>query len=369
MPPKRSTAVPDEQFCKALPKVELHAHLTGSISRESLQEIWEMRKAEEPELALEAPSIVLADEKVGQSVHTFFSLFNGYLYSLITTLPALRHATLSVLQAFAADGVVYLELRTTPRALPPPPNSTTPIPSSSAISTILSVIEEWNASPSGKGMTASLLLSLDRAKHSPSQAMEIAQLALQLRDAGRPVVGLDLAGDPNAPCDYASFRPAFALAREKDLPFTLHFAECPRSSSPEELEELLSWAPSRLGHAIYVPEDMRKRIAEREIGVELCLSCNVLADMLPRKNPEVKCEFSDHHFGQWWKHSRAVVGLGTDDVGVFGSPSSQEHFLAAKHFGLDGIELIRISWRALEGAFGYRKVAWRKIEDFAQRYD
>lgn len=31
-------------FSKRLPKVELHAHLTGSISRQSLHEIWQRKK-------------------------------------------------------------------------------------------------------------------------------------------------------------------------------------------------------------------------------------------------------------------------------------------------------------------------------------
>ncbi|KAL2170574.1 hypothetical protein VTG60DRAFT_4682 [Thermothelomyces hinnuleus] len=31
--------------CKALPKIELHAHLTGSISRQCLHEIWLTKRA------------------------------------------------------------------------------------------------------------------------------------------------------------------------------------------------------------------------------------------------------------------------------------------------------------------------------------
>ena len=49
---------------------------------------------------------------------SFFPLFSSYIYHLVDDLPALRHTTLSVLRDFARDGVVYLELRTTPRALP-----------------------------------------------------------------------------------------------------------------------------------------------------------------------------------------------------------------------------------------------------------
>jgi adenosine deaminase len=46
---------PDLAFTKALPKVELHAHLTGSISRQCLHNIWQREKSENPGFALEDP--------------------------------------------------------------------------------------------------------------------------------------------------------------------------------------------------------------------------------------------------------------------------------------------------------------------------
>lgn len=73
---------PSADFCKRLPKVEvgdkvvvwlkrqLHAHLTGSISRQCLQEIWEMRKSQDPEMDLISPNVALAKKDVGQSIDT-----------------------------------------------------------------------------------------------------------------------------------------------------------------------------------------------------------------------------------------------------------------------------------------------------------
>jgi hypothetical protein len=46
---------PDLAFTKALPKVELHAHLTGSISRKCLHNIWLQKKSTDPSFALEDP--------------------------------------------------------------------------------------------------------------------------------------------------------------------------------------------------------------------------------------------------------------------------------------------------------------------------
>lgn len=39
------------QFCVQLPKVELHAHLNGSLSPATMRELVERKKADKPELA------------------------------------------------------------------------------------------------------------------------------------------------------------------------------------------------------------------------------------------------------------------------------------------------------------------------------
>jgi adenosine deaminase len=46
---------PDLAFTKALPKVELHAHLTGSISRKCLHDIWLQKESQDPTFELEDP--------------------------------------------------------------------------------------------------------------------------------------------------------------------------------------------------------------------------------------------------------------------------------------------------------------------------
>ncbi|GFZ50957.1 hypothetical protein JCM24511_08715 [Saitozyma sp. JCM 24511] len=337
---------PDDDFCRRLPKIELHAHLSGSITRPCLQRIWEARKEEDPDFDVPEPRLALADSSVGQGINEFFAHFNTYLYRILSTPSSLSVATHSVLTEFQADGVVYLELRTTPRALPPTAH-TPGVTAEGSVRLILSVIKDWNTS---SPMHASLILTIDRTKHSPSQAMEIVNVALRLRDEGLPVVGVDLAGDCNTPRDMAPLRPAYTRAQEAGLSITVHFAEVPNSASESELRELLSWNPRRLGHAIHVPESMRRLIVDRGIAVELCLTCNVLAGMLPPQHETHEPGFVDHHFAWWWAED-CSLSLGTDDTGVFGSPSSQEYRLAAEHFALSRTDLVSLCRRAMRGAF------------------
>jgi adenosine deaminase len=209
---------------------------------------------------------------------SFFPLFDNYIYGLCNTTEAVRHATLRVLRDFEDDGVRYLELRTTPREV------AGGMSKDKYVSTVLSCIEEFDK----QNMSAYLILSVDR-RNTPAQALEAVDLAIKYKHRG--VVGVDLCGNPMKG-DVSTFREAFAKAKTAGLKLTLHFAEVPQSSTREELETLLSYEPDRLGHVVNVPDDIKETIAARRVGLELCLSCNVLAKLTTGG-------FADHHFGYW----------------------------------------------------------------------
>lgn len=118
------------------------------------------------------------------------------------------------------------------------------------------------------------------------------------------MVGLDLCGDPKKG-GIEALAPAFIKAKKEmpELGLTLHFAEAEESGTQEELDMLLDWAPGRIGHVICVPERIRERIKSvGGLGLELCLSCNVHANMITGG-------FEAHHFGEWWKVKETVVAL------------------------------------------------------------
>lgn len=196
-----------------------------------------------------------------------------------------------MLQDFQADGVVYVELRTTPRAMP-----LTGVTKDNYVSTVLGILSTHNA-VSENTLRAFLILSIDR-RNTIEEADEVIDLAIKYQSQG--VVGVDLCGDP-AKGDVRIFKDAFARAKAAGLKITLHFAETKSSGSDLELQTLLSWKPDRLGHVIHVKDEFRKMIEERNIGVELCLSCNVHAKMITGT-------YSDHHFGMW-RHSNVPVAL------------------------------------------------------------
>ncbi|KZF26601.1 Metallo-dependent hydrolase [Xylona heveae TC161] len=344
-------AVPSDKpvtlsLLRDLPKIELHAHLSGSISRQCLHEIW-LRKREEGKLPsnLEDPLLAIPPGKVDYDLKTFFPLFSNYIYHLCFDASSIEYSTRRVLEDFRDDGVVYLELRTTPRTSPEHG-----ISKESYVQLVLSTIDAFNQEQASSKqsnespfksspMKTYLILSIDR-RNTAAEAMEVVDLALRYQHRG--VVGVDLCGDPSKG-DVAIFGPAFEKADDYDLGITLHFAES-ESVTEKELQTLLSFDPHRIGHVIHLPEGYREEIAVRKLGLELCLSCNVHAKMITGG-------VENHHFG-YWKNKGCPIALSTDDVGVFCSPLSNEYFLAASHFNLSFAEIVQLCKGAVEVIFG-----------------
>ncbi|KAI4732145.1 Metallo-dependent phosphatase [Aureobasidium sp. EXF-10728] len=275
-------------------------------------------------------------------VASFFPIFDKYIYALISDEESIRHATTSVLEDFQDDGVCYLELRTTPRAIPD-----AGISKDDYVKIVLQTMNDFEESikqdikgaPRYDKLHTKLILSIDR-KNTLEEASEVVNLAVKYRHLG--IVGVDLCGNP-AKKPISHLAPAFAKARAQDLGITLHFGEIAQED-PSELEELLSWHPQRLGHVIHIPASIRKTITEAKLGLEICLSCNVLCKLS-------QGGYAAHHFGQWWA-AGVPIALSTDDVGIFEKKLSEEYMLAAINFGLDKTQLVELCRGSVDTIFG-----------------
>lgn len=346
-------AAVDLDFMRALPKAELHAHLSGSISKECLHDIWRRNQDRGQCLELEDPLTAIRSGNDGfVDFVAFFPLFDSYIYALCNDIASVKYATERVLKEFSADGVRYLELRTTPREC-----VATGMGKEDYVKAVHDVILQWNQSERLK-LEVFLILSVDR-RMTLEEAMAVIDLAIQYQhnsaDSRGCVVGVDLCGNPTKG-DVTTFTPPFQKAKQHGLRVVAHFAEVPQSSSERELETILSWKPDRLGHCIHVPPKFRDIIIDRHIGLELCLSCNVLARLSTGG-------FENHHLKDWLK-TGCPIALSTDDVGIFGSSLSNEYLLAARHFCLSKQQLLNLSRQAMDVAFAGRERMQRLLDDF-----
>ena len=184
-----------KDFLQNLPKAELHAHLNGSIPLECLQELARKRH---DDLGGSGDQITNETVRKGleyleqgvalETIDDFFSLFPA-IYTLTSTPAALRTATRAVLDLFLKPSsggeppqCQYLEIRTTPRMTD----------HMSRQDYIIAVLEEVERFPPEQ---CSLIISVDR-KMTSDDALECVNIAGELKDKGRRIVGVDMCGDP-----------------------------------------------------------------------------------------------------------------------------------------------------------------------------
>lgn len=332
------------RLCKRLPKAELHAHIAGCARLATISELsaalpGRTSGARGARLRTHALAGWAANARLalrGLTLDECFARFAD-IHTAVASAAALRRVTAEVLADFAADGVRYLELRSTPRAL-------CDVDASGYVCAILETLAQHEHT----GMVVPrLLLSIDRSAPA-SRARETVELALALRaeraDARRLIVGIDLSGNPSKG-RFADFVPALSLARAAGLPTSVHCAEV---ANEAETAEVLAFRPARLGHALMLSAEHVARLRADPIPIELCPTSNLTT---------LRCShMSDHPTaGQWLlddvRFERYPVSINTDDTGVFGTCASAELARVALELKLDAARVTHLAVRALDDAF------------------
>lgn len=310
-----STNMDLQRFCKLLPKIELHAHLTGSLSDSTVLKMIQAKQLDGEASFCDSAEVIIKRGH-NRTLEECFKVF-GILHCLTDNLTAIRAITKDVVQEFIADNVRYLELRTTPKSVH------NKMSKDQYIKTVLDVIIE--EMKTGKIMLR-LLLSIDRAR-GVDDAWDTLQLAKNYvnQDKYKSLIcGLDISGNPKIGdvCDYI---PVLQEAKKCGFRLAVHLAEVPNEK--ETLAILKSGLVDRIGHGTYIHHEMGGShemvhlVKEQNIPLEICLSSNI-------KSGTVK-NVADHHFAHWRREAHPIV-ICTDDKGVFNTTLSEEFQMCAE---------------------------------------
>ncbi|XP_068595913.1 adenosine deaminase-like protein [Brachionichthys hirsutus] len=319
-------------FYRELPKAELHAHLNGSVSFQTIDKLLRRK----PHLNIEH-SMTAIDKGQRRTLDECFQVFK-VIHQLVQSEEDILMVATDVIKEFAADGVKYLELRSTPRE-----EKNTGLTKNSYVETVLKAIQQCKEE--GADIDVRFLVSIDR-RHGPQVAMETVKLAEEfMLSSDGLVVGLDLSGDPMVGHG-RDLIPALQRAKNCGLKTSLHLSEVP--SQLEESDLLLNLPPDRIGHGTFLhPEvggsaSLVDKVVKNNIPLELCLTSNL-------KGQTVSC-YSKHHFKYWYQLGHPSV-ICTDDKGVFSTDLSREYQLAASTFGLSREAVWKLSQQAIDCSF------------------
>jgi adenosine deaminase len=307
-----------------LPKLELHAHLNGSVRDSTLRELLSALHVGDVSSERRAMMLESLDART-RTLSDCFVIFDA-IHRVTSTVAATERIAAEVVEDFADQHCVYLELRTTPK-------QTQTMSKQDYVSAVLRGIARGVAA---RAIDVGLLLSINRATDSAATALECVELARAFRDAGACVYGVELSGNPTKG-DVRLFADAIAAAHRHALGVSIHIGEV--ADRDDELMALLAMRPHRIGHAVFMSDAARAVVQERRVPIEMCLTSNVLTDSV--------ASYADHHMREYAASGHPLV-LCTDDCAVFGTTLTREYELARTHLGVSDARFVELARSAVD---------------------
>jgi aminodeoxyfutalosine deaminase len=312
-------------FIRRLPKAELHLHLEGTVTPETLVE-----------LSARHPGALL--RRAQADVLYRYTDFTGFLmafkavsehlqtpedYELITWRMLERLARQGVVHAevYVSVGVVYYWRR---RAFEP-----------------LFAGMEKARERAERELGISAYWIFDAVRHfGAEEAAKVFRKAAEMRGEYPSIIGIGIGGDERR-TGAEPFRELYAEAREAGLRLTAHAGE---TTGPESIWGALNIGAERLGHALSAIHDaeLMEMLAERQVPLEICVTSNL------RTGCCVKAE--DHPLRRYFD-AGLMVTLNSDDPALFHSDLAEEYRSAQEQFGFTEEHLRELAANSIEASF------------------
>jgi aminodeoxyfutalosine deaminase len=293
-------------------KAELHVHLEGSITPETLVAI--------------DPSLSREEIDAHYACRTFEEFIQDYIW-VNRKIEKPEHyalATRHLLERLAAQDVTYAEITLSAGMI---------LWKGQDLPAIYNAIwRESQRSPVKTFWIPDAVRNL-----GPEPAMPVAKFAVERRGDG--VIAFGLGGDEaRGPAEL--FGDAFAYARDGGLHLVCHAGE---TTGPESVWAALSIGAERIGHGIASARDpeLLKKLRESNVPLEVCISSNVCTGVVP--------SLAEHPVRQLYDAGVPVV-LNTDDPAFFHTTLTREYEIAEQLFELPPGPLAAASFRYAFGA-------------------
>jgi aminodeoxyfutalosine deaminase len=296
-----------------LPKAELHLHLEGSVTQETMR--------------------LLAPDLSGDEIRARYGFGNfagflecfGWVVKRIRTPDDYALITRQLLADLERQNVRYAEI------------------------TLSAGVVLWKKQEFGpiydavqraaRGSPVEVQWNVDAIRHfGVEHVMQVAELAAER--VGNGVVSFGIGGDEaRGPAEW--FTDVYRFARDKGLRLTAHAGE---AAGPESVWRALELGAERIGHGIRSVEDpaLLKHLRDRDIPLEISITSNVATGVV--------ASLAEHPVRRIYDAGVPIV-LNTDDPGIFGTTLEREYEIAATVFGFSDTELQQIAGNGFRYAF------------------
>ncbi len=321
---------PDAAWVRALPKVELHCHIEGTMRAATVAELARGNGIAFP---VDDPRDLYAYENLTGFLEVFWLVQS----CLVTPDDWARLAYESVLDG-AAAGLAYREAFFTPARH---------LEAGQSLGDIVAALDRGLAAAEAEtGVRCRLIFDIDRA-YGPAAGREQVEQLVALRRAGAAgterVIGIGM-DSTELGVDPASFAAAYAIAASAGMRRTAHQGENSPAAAIATAIDVLGC--ERIDHGISILEDpdLVRRVADRRLPLTVCPQANV------RINPDVCARLADHVFPRM-RAAGLLAMLNTDDPGLTDLDLAGEYSAVASAFGLDRAGLVQLALDAVEASW------------------
>ena len=302
----------------ALPKVELHCHLDGSLSRNFIEKRLG-RKVSQEELSV-------SDDC--RSLNEYLEKF--YLPGqCLMDEEGLREAGYDVLRSMYQENVCYAEVRFAPLL-----SETSDMDCRKVIE---AVIAGMNKGKQDFGIDYGIITCAMR-HHSAEENLRMLQIAREYLGDG--VCAADLAG-AEALYPMSEFMDVFETVKNLGMPFTLHAGEC---GNVQNIIDSVEAGAGRIGHGIAMREhlELQSELAKKGIGIEMCPISNLQTKAVQSTAEYPLREFLD---------AGLKVSINTDNRTVSNTSLAKVLEFVQKTYGVSDEEIRKMMQNAVETAF------------------
>lgn len=303
-----------DDFIRSLEKAELHLHLEGSITPETVCEL--------------EPALDASEVRARYRYVDFIGFLNTYKWvnHFLRAPEDYALITRRLGESLAAQGVVYAEVNVSTGVMLWRNQPFEPI------------FDAICAAAAESPVPMRFIFDATR-QFGLEPAWKVAHRAVESKDRG--VIGFGIGGDENnGPAE--AFREIFDYVRANGLYVLPHAGE---AAGPKSVWAALEGGAKRIGHGIRSIEDpvLVRHLRDHDIPLEVCISSNVATGAV--------ASLADHPIRRL--HDAGVpITLNSDDPPMFHTTLLDEYRIAAESFGFSRDELAHLAANSLKYALG-----------------
>lgn len=302
---------------KKMPKVELHVHLDGSISKEIASKLSELSESE-------GMNKMVAPDKC-ENLSDYLTKFD-FPISLMQTKENLKEIASDLVKELEKDSVIYAEIRFAPMF-----HTKEGLTFEEVVEAVLEGLKTNNK------VKTNLILCMMRgmAKDDNLKTIEVAHKYLN-----KGVCAIDLAGAEDK-YPLANYLELFDIANSKNIPFTIHAGE---NGPASEVEKAILVGARRIGHGIHAIYDkaVLNLIKERDVLLEICPTSNIQTNAIN--------SYLEHPIKELYE-DEIPLGVNTDNRTVSNISLSEEYLKLYNTFNFTLNDFQKMNENSIKHAF------------------